>query len=106
MFVKHPETGAAVYEGSMKEFICKVKACYPCSYRWLAQELHPGAKLYHPQNYKTEDVGQGFKRSTLHMLAVNSTVVQCERRNKITGKRYYSKFAFLHVIKSQQGMGF
>ena len=100
VFIKHPQTHTAV-EGSTTDFNCTMKACSDCIVIWRIQRFEIGAEEYRSHNVITEYVGHGIKLSTLHMVAVRSSGVQCERYNPHTKKSHFSEFAFLHVITSQ-----
>ena len=102
MFIQHPETKYNVVEGSTANFTCKAKSCNDCRVKWIVHEVETGT-IFHPPpgNIDNRDGGHNTKLSTLHIEAVESSVVQCERYNPNTKKRHYSKFAFLHVKKSQ-----
>ena len=100
VFIQHPRTQTAV-EGSTTDFNCTMKACSDCKVIWRIQRFEIGAKVYRPHTFITKYVGHGSKFSKLHMLAVHSSAVQCERYNPHTEMSHLSEFAFLHVITSQ-----
>ena len=100
MFIQHPETKYNVVEGSTASFTCKAKSCEDCTMNWIVHEVETGT-IVHSGNINDRDGRHNTKLSTLHIEAVESSVVQCERYNPHTNKRHYSKFAFLYVKKSQ-----
>ena len=100
VFLQHPQTQTAV-EGSVTDFNCTVKACSDCKVIWRIQRFEIGAEVYRSHSAIPKYVGHGLMLSTLHLVAVRSSGVQCERYNLHKGKSHFSKFAFLHVITSQ-----
>ncbi|CAI8043153.1 hypothetical protein GBAR_LOCUS23943 [Geodia barretti] len=103
VFIEHPQTQTAV-EGSITDFNCTVKACSGCIVIWKIQRFEIGAEVYQPHSTVPKYVGHGLMLSTLHLVAVHSSAVQCERYNRYTRKSHFSEFAFLHVITSQDSL--
>ena len=100
VFLQHPQTQTAV-EGSVTDFNCTMKTCPDCIVIWKIQRFEISDEEYQSHNVITNGVGRGLMLSTLHLVAVHSSAVQCERYNRHTTKSHFSEFAFLHVITSQ-----
>ena len=95
---KHPQS-QTVAEGSTANFTCELKGCVKCPVHWTAVDTQTGLHVsVYPQVVTR-------LTSTISILAVNNTVVQCEEYNRFATpkreRRHYSKVALLRVIEEQ-----
>ena len=98
---KHPQS-QTVAEGSTANFTCELKNCVNCHVLWTAVDTETGLHVSVYPQVVTED---NRLTSTISILAVNNTVVQCEEYNRFATpkreRRHYSKVALLRVIEEQ-----
>ena len=93
----HPTSQKAV-EGSTAQFKCVIKNCPSCLVHWTATDIETNQ----PLNTTREVTEEGkFLTSTLSIVAVRTTVVQCEEYNRFAERKservHYSKYAVLLV---------
>ena len=98
---KHPET-QTVAEGSTATFTCELKNC-PCSVclvHWTAIDTETGLNVSVNRHVVAEN---NHITSTISILAVNNTVVQCVENNRLARPKrerlHYSTLALLLVEK-------
>ena len=98
---KHPQS-QTVAEGSTASFICELKDCVNCPLHWTAIDTETGLHVSVNPHVVAED---NHLTSTISILAVNNTVVQCEEYNRFATpkreRRHYSKVAVLGVTEEQ-----
>ena len=81
---KHPET-QTVAEGCTANFTCELRNCSVCFVHWTAIDTETGLHVSVNPHVVAED---NHLTSTISILAVNNTVVQCEEYNRFaTPKR-------------------
>ena len=103
MFSQHP-TDVTAERGYMVTFKCRIKQCDGCIIRWIGRDIATGLSIS-PAELEIDEHSRRSVTSELHMLAVNSSVVQCWEVNSIAAreieKSKYSAFALLRVLETQ-----
>ena len=96
---KHPQS-QTVEEGSTANFTCELKNCVDCPVDWTAVDTETGL---HVSVYQQVVTDGNRLTSTISILAVNNTVVQCEEYNRLARQKrerlHYSTLALLLVEK-------
>ena len=94
---KHPES-QTVAEGSTARFTCELKNCPVCFVHWTAIDTETGLHVSVNPHVVTED---SRLTSTISILAVNNTVVQCVENNRLARPKrerlHYSTLALLYL---------
>ncbi|CAI8043152.1 hypothetical protein GBAR_LOCUS23942 [Geodia barretti] len=100
---KHPET-QTVAEGSTATFTCELKNCPVCFVHWTAIDTETGLNVSVNRHVVAEN---NHITSTISILAVNNTVVQCVENNRLARPKrerlHYSTLALLLVEKEGSG---
>ncbi|CAI7995538.1 hypothetical protein GBAR_LOCUS1710, partial [Geodia barretti] len=97
---KHPQS-QTVAQGSTANFTCELKNCVTCLVHWTAIDTETGLHVSGDLIRVVADANR--ITSTISILAVNNTVVQCVENNRLARQRrerlHYSTLALLLVEK-------
>ncbi|CAI7995536.1 hypothetical protein GBAR_LOCUS1710 [Geodia barretti] len=101
---KHPQS-QTVAQGSTANFTCELKNCVTCLVHWTAIDTETGLHVSGDLIRVVADANR--ITSTISILAVNNTVVQCVENNRLARQRrerlHYSTLALLLVEKEGSG---